>query len=230
MFVCIYNLTSAFTSHFLMYLRQMEQHRQRFSGEITNASAVVNTQLSKLRMLERKFSNMDDKFSVEISTLMKNGNNARAKALANELVNIRRIKNTTRNMNLTLEMLVIRFSTLKDFGMIMSTIEPTIDMIKSIQLDISAIVPAANGVLSEMSEVSSEVLNESTKIDGNYAIPTSVDSDALDILTEIESVMEQDAKTKLPEIPTEINETIIQSTDNIKMRRLLKESQVLVET
>lgn len=208
----------------------MEQHRQRFSGEITNASAVVNTQLSKLRMLERKFSNMDDKFSIEISNLMKNGNNARAKALANELVNIRRIKNTTRNMNLTLEMLVIRFSTLKDFGMIMNTIEPTIDMIKNIQLDISAIIPTANGVLSEMSEVSSEVLNESMKIDGNYAIQTSVDSDALDILTEVESVMEQDAKTKLPEIPAEINESIIRSTDNIKMGRLLKESQVLVET
>jgi division protein CdvB (Snf7/Vps24/ESCRT-III family) len=208
----------------------MEQHRQRFSGEITNASAVVNTQLSKLRMLERKFSNMDDKFSIEISNLMKNGNNVRAKALANELVNIRRIKNTTRNMNLTLEMLVIRFSTLKDFGMIMNTIEPTIDMIKNIQLDISAIVPTANGVLSEMSEVSSEVLNESMRIDGNYAIQTSVDSDALDILTEVESVMEQDAKTKLPEIPAEINESIIRSTDNIKMGRLLKESQVLVET
>lgn len=213
-----------------MYLRQMEQHRQRFSGEITNASAVVNTQLSKLTMLERKFSNMDDKFSNEISNLMKNGNNARAKALANELVNIRRIKNITRNMNLTLEMLVIRFSTLKDFGMIMDTIEPTVDMIKNIQLDISAIVPAANGVLSEMSEISSEVLNESTRIDGNYAIPTSVDSDALDILTEIESEMEQDAKTKLPEIPTEINEAITQSADKIKMRSLLKESQVLVET
>jgi division protein CdvB (Snf7/Vps24/ESCRT-III family) len=208
----------------------MEQHRQRFSGEITNASAVVNTQLSKLRMLERKFSNMDDKFSIEISNLMKNGNNARAKALANELVNIRRIKNTTRNMNLTLEMLVIRFSTLKDFGMIMNTIEPTIDMIKNIQLDISAIIPTANGVLSEMSEVSSEVLNESMRIDGNYAIQTSVDSDALDILTEVESVMEQDAKAKLPEIPAEINESIIRSTDNIKMGRLLKESQVLVET
>lgn len=208
----------------------MEQHRQRFSGEITNASAVVNTQLSKLRMLERKFSDMDDKFSIEISNLMKNGNNARAKALANELVNIRRIKNTTRNMNLTLEMLVIRFSTLKDFGMIMNTIEPTIDMIKNIQLDIAAIIPTANGVLSEMSEVSSEVLNESMRIDGNYAIQTSVDSDALDILTEVESVMEQDAKTKLPEIPAEINESIIRSTDNIKMGRLLKESQVLVET
>ena len=208
-----------------MYLRKMEQHRQRFSGEITNASAVVNTQLSKLTMLERKFSNMDDKFSLEISNLMKNGNNARAKALANELVNIRRIKNTTRNMNLTLEMLVIRFSTLKDFGMIMDTIEPTVDIIKNIQLDISAIVPAANGVLSEMSDISSVVLNESTKIDGNYAIPTTVDSDALDILTEIESVMEQDAKTKLPEIPAEINEAIIQSKDKMKIRSLLKESQ-----
>jgi division protein CdvB (Snf7/Vps24/ESCRT-III family) len=181
-------------------------------------------------MLERKFSNLDDKFSLEISNLMKNGNNARAKALANELVNIRRIKNITRNMNLTLEMLVIRFSTLKDFGMIMDTIEPTVDIIKNIQLEISGIVPAANGVLSEMSDISSVVLNESTKIDGNYAIPTTVDSDALDILTEIESVMEQDAKTKLPEIPAEINEAIIQSKDKMKIRNLLKESQVLVET
>lgn len=212
-----------------MYLRYMEQHRQRFSGEITNASAVVNTQLSKLTMLERKFSNMDSKFSAEISNLMKNGNNARAKALANELVNVRRIRNITRNMNLTLEMLVIRFSTLKDFGVIMDTLEPTVDMIKNIHLDISSIVPAASGVLSEMSEVSSEVLNESTRIDGNYAIPTCVDSDALDILTEIESAMEQDAKTKLPEIPTEINETIAQSVDNLKKKRLLKENQVLVE-
>jgi hypothetical protein len=91
-------------------------------------------------------------------------------------------------------------------------------------------VPAANGVLSEMSDISSVVLNESTKIDGNYAIPTTVDSDALDILTEIESVMEQDAKTKLPEIPAEINEAIIQSKDKMKIRNLLKESQVLVET
>jgi hypothetical protein len=74
------------------------------------------------------------------------------------------------------------------------------------------------------------VLNESTKIDGNYAIPTTVDSDALDILTEIESVMEQDAKTKLPEIPAEINEAIIQSKDKMKIRNLLKESQVLIET
>jgi division protein CdvB (Snf7/Vps24/ESCRT-III family) len=208
----------------------MEQHRQRFSGEITNASAVVNTQLSKLTMLERKFSSMDDKFSLEISNLMKNGNNSRAKALANELVNIRRIKNITRNMTLTLEMLVIRFSTLKDFGMIMDTIEPTVDIIKNIQLDISAIVPAANGVLSEMSDISSVVLNESTKIDGNYAIPTAVDSDAVDILSEIESVMEQDAKTKLPEIPAEISEATIQSKDKTKMTSLLRENRVLVET
>lgn len=208
----------------------MEQQRQRFSGEITNASAVVNTQLSKLTMLERKFSSMDDKLSIEISNLLKDGNNARAKALANELVNIRRMKNITRNMNLTLEMLVIRFTTLKDFGMIMDTIEPTVDMIKNIQREISAIVPAANGVLSEMSQVSSEVLNERAKIDGKYAIPTSIDSDALDILSEVESVMEQDAKMKLPEIPTEINEARIHSSDNIKTKGLLKESQVMVET
>lgn len=208
----------------------MEQHRQRVSMEITNASTVINKQLSKLRMLEEKFSRMDDKFTVEISKLVRSGNNSRAKTLVNELVNIRRVRNTTRNMSLTLEMLVIRLSTIKDFGMIMDTIEPTIDMIKGVQVDIAAIVPAANGALSEMSDVSSGVLNTNVNIEGWSAIPNSIDSDALDILAEVESAMEKDAKIKLPDVPSEIKESTVRSTDNSNLSKLLRESEVLVET
>jgi len=198
--------------------------------EITNASTVINNQLSKLRMLEEKLSRMDDKFSVEISNLVRSGNNSRAKTLVNELVNVRRVRNTTRNMSLTLEMLVIRLSTIKDFGMIMDTIEPTIDVIKGIQVDISAIVPAATGAISEMSEVSSGVLNTNLNIEGWSDIPNSIDSDALDILAEVETAMEKDAKIKLPDIPSEIKESTVRSTDNSNLSKLLRESEVLVET
>lgn len=208
----------------------MEQHRQRISMEITNASTVINNQLSKLRMLEEKFSRMDDKFSAEISNLVRSGNNSRAKTLVNELVNVRRVRNTTRNMSLTLEMLVIRLSTIKDFGVIMDTIEPTIDMIKGIQVDISAIVPAATGAISEMSEVSSGVLNTNLNIEGWSDIPNRIDSDALDILAEVETAMEKDAKIKLPDIPSEIKESTVRSTDNSNLSKLIRESEVLVET
>lgn len=208
----------------------MEQHRQRISMEITNASTVINNQLSKLRMLEEKFSRMDDKFSAEISNLVRSGNNSRAKTLVNELVNVRRVRNTTRNMSLTLEMLVIRLSTIKDFGVIMDTIEPTIDMIKGIQVDISAIVPAATGAISEMSEVSSGVLNTNLNIERWSDIPNRIDSDALDILAEVETAMEKDAKIKLPDIPSEIKESTVRSTDNPNRSKLLRESEVLVET
>jgi division protein CdvB (Snf7/Vps24/ESCRT-III family) len=208
----------------------MEQHRQRISMEITNASTVINNQLSKLRMLEEKFSRMDDKFSAEISNLVRSGNNSRAKTLVNELVNVRRVRNTTRNMSLTLEMLVIRLSTIKDFGVIMDTIEPTIDMIKGIQVDISAIVPAATGAISEMSEVSSGVLNTNLNIERWSDIPNRIDSDALDILAEVETAMEKDAKIKLPDIPSEIKESTVRSTDNSNLSKLIRESEVLVET
>jgi division protein CdvB (Snf7/Vps24/ESCRT-III family) len=198
--------------------------------EITNASTVINNQLSKLRMLEEKFSRMDDKFSAEISNLVRSGNNSRAKTLVNELVNVRRVRNTTRNMSLTLEMLVIRLSTIKDFGVIMDTIEPTIDMIKGIQVDISAIVPAATGAISEMSEVSSGVLNTNLNIERWSDIPNRIDSDALDILAEVETAMEKDAKIKLPDIPSEIKESTVRSTDNSNLSKLIRESEVLVET
>lgn len=177
--------------------------RQQFVSQITNATGVVYNQLTRLKMLDRKFGSTEAYYLEQITSNIKSGNNARAKILAMELTNVRRLRRTTQHTGLALEAVVIRFSTINEFALILDTIDPTIDMIKGIQSELSKAIPAASEALSEVSTVTSDVLiNANIKADARISTP--VDADALSILNEIEGVLESEAKAKLPEVPTGI--------------------------
>jgi division protein CdvB (Snf7/Vps24/ESCRT-III family) len=186
----------------------MDKHHQQhqFKDDIVNASVVVNNQLTKLKMLDKKFTAMDKNLRYQIAANIKSGNNERAKAIANELANIRHVQKTTQNTSLALEVLVIRFSTINEFTAILETINPTIEMIKGIQKDISTAVPNANEVLSEMTTMTSDLLiNSNIKSEPNTVmLSDTVDKEAISVLNEVEGLLEDETKAKLPEVPTTI--------------------------
>ena len=204
----------------------MDRQRLQFQNDIAGATSVVNNQLSRLRILDKKFAAMDKDFQHKITQSIKSGNNSRAKALANELSNIRRVRNSTQNVGLALEVVVIRFSTINEFAMVMETINPTIDLVKEIQRDISTVVPSANGMISEVNSIASDVLiNSSVKLDINK-IPTPIDTDAISILNEVEGMLEDEAKIRLPEIPESIKEI---KPSKVVEKTVLDEKRVMVE-
>lgn len=183
---------------------KMDRQRLQFQNDIAGATNTVNNQLSRLRMLDKKFAAMDKDFRCQIAMNIKAGNNSRAKALANELSNIRKVQRTTQNVSLALEVVVIRFSTVNEFAMVMDTINPTIELVKDIQKEISNVVPSANGVISEVNSITSDVLiNSSIKSDINK-VSAPIDTEAVSILNEVEGMLENEAKVKLPEIPTNV--------------------------
>jgi division protein CdvB (Snf7/Vps24/ESCRT-III family) len=203
----------------------MDRQRLQFQNDIAGATSVVNSQLSRLRILDKKFAAMDKDFQHKIAQSIKSGNNSRAKALANELSNIRRVRNSTQDVSLALEVVVIRFSTINEFAMVMETINPTIDLIKEIQRDISTVVPSANGMISEVNSITSDVLiNSNVKLDINK-ISTPIDTDAVSILNEVEEMLEDEAKIRLPEIPESIKE--IRPTNVAET--VLDEKRIMVE-
>lgn len=204
----------------------MDRQRQQFQNELAGATSIVNNQLSRLKMLDKKFAAMDKDFRYQIALNIKAGNNSRAKALANELSNIRRVQRTTQNVGLALEVVVIRFSTINEFAMVMETINPTIELVKDIQKEISNVVPSANGVISEVSSITSDVIiNSNVKIDMNK-VSSPIDSEAVSILNEVEGILEDEAKVRLPEIPAAI-ETVKVSGKTEKP--VLGEEKLLLE-
>src|SRR5919108_2035278 len=183
----------------------MDKHKQ-FMSDISTASTVVHNQLTRLNMLDKKFTLMDKDLRYKIAANIKVGYNATARALAIELSNIHRVQRTTQNMSLALEVVVIRFSTINEFAMVIDTINPTIEMIRDIQSDISKAVPTANHLLSEMTSMTSDILLNSNIKSEIGKVSTSMDSDALSILNEVEGILENEAKSRLPEVPTTIQE------------------------
>jgi len=177
--------------------------RQQFMSQITKATGVVYNQLGRLTMLEKKLASIEAYYFDQITSNIKSGNNSRAKMLATELSNLRRLRRSTQHTNIALEAIVIRFSTINEFAMILDTIDPTIDMIKGIQMELTKAIPAASVALSEVSTVTTDLLlNVNVKADARISTP--VDADALSILNEIEGMLENEAKAKLPEVPSNI--------------------------
>lgn len=197
--------------------------RQQFVSQITQATGVVYNQLTRLKLLDRKFASTEAYYLEQIASNIKSGNNARAKILAMELTNVRRLRRTTQHTGLALEAIVIRFSTINEFALILDTIDPTIDMIKGIQSELSKAIPAASQALSEVSTVTSDVL-VNANIRADARISTPMDADALSILNEIEGVLENEVKAKLPEVPTSV------STQEAKQEEPGEEQGVLIES
>ena len=208
----------------------MDKHyqQQQFKSEVLNASLVVNNQLTRLKMLDKKFTTLDKNLRYQIIANIKSGNNERAKAIANELANIRHVKRVTQNMSLAFEVVVIRFSSINEFASILETVNPTIEMIKDIQKDISRSVPAANEVLSEVTSMTSDILANSniTSNMDKTPISTPLDKEALSILNEVEGVLENEAKAKLPEVPTNVHRS---KANEETSKHLIENNKIMVE-
>jgi len=181
------------------------QHHTQFQNDLSNAAQVISNQITKLNKLSKKFGMMDTDFRKQIVQNIKMGNNVRAKALANELVNIHRIQHTTKNMVMSLEVVALRSTIIGEFAVIMDTINPTIDLIKDIEKDISMVIPTAHEVLNDVTNASSEILNYNVNPDLKITMP--IDEDALKILSEVELSVEEETRQKLPDIPATINVT-----------------------
>lgn len=198
------------------------QHHTQFQNDLSNAAQVISNQITKLNKLSKKFGMMDTDFRKQIVQNIKVGNNVRAKALANELVNIHRIQHTTRNMVMSLEVVALRSTIIGEFALIMDTINPTIDLIKDIEKDISMVIPTAQEVLNDVTKASSEILNYNVNPDLKITLP--IDEDALKILSEVEHSVEEETRQKLPDIPATINVT----KNRNEYESLLEENEVMI--
>jgi len=204
----------------------MEKYPQ-LKLKLDNANTVVNNQLAKLRMLDNRFTTLDTDLRNKVIVNIKNGDNLRAKALANELANIRKIKNTTQKLLLSLEVIVIRFSTISEFAEVLDTINPMIETIKEVKDDIRNTVPMATNIISEMSTLTSDVLIQSNTNLNFDPISVPVNSDAIEILNEVQNTMEEETKLKLPDIPNSISNKNKSSINNKEISK--ENSKVLLE-
>ena len=168
---------------------------------LSNGSKIVQSQLAKLRILDNKFSTRDKELTIKVALNLKNGGKDKAKVIAQELVHIRKIKDTIRKLSLALEIIAIRFSTISEFAHLLYILNPMIDIIKEVKTEISNTVPETKRICAEMSSLTSDVLIDTNIKTSSKPISFQVDSDALTILNDVQTLIEDQTRVRLPAVP-----------------------------
>ena len=180
-------------------------------NKIEFAQRKLQSQISKLEGINIKLQRKHDSIFEKIVNAQKTHNNGYAKAYANELAQVRKMKNMVSGAKLSMEQVQLRLSTVSELGDVVVTLSPAMSLIKGLSSSLSGIMPEANASMNDLSSILGDVLSGSAVNDaGIMDAGVSDDADTMAILEEAHSVIEGQTKVSIPEVPDSLKHDIVQ--------------------
>lgn len=170
----------------------------------------IETAVNKLHLQTSKLDTMITKINAKDATLFRRVVEATqkhdidaAKALSNELAQVRKISKTLNQAKLALEQVQMRLNTIHDLGDVMALLGPAIGQIKGLKPGLAQFLPGADGEIGNMQNVLNGVLMESLQGSSlNIEMNTSSGGDIDQIMMEASAVAEQKVNDRFPSIPS----------------------------
>ena len=180
-------------------------------NKIEFAQRKLQSQISKLEGINIKLQRKHDSIFEKIVNAQKTHNNGYAKAYANELAQVRKMKNMVSGAKLSMEQVQLRLSTVSELGDVVVTLSPAMSLIKGLSSSLSGIMPEANASMNDLSSILGDVLSGSAVNDaGIMDAGVSDNADTMAILEEAHSVIEGQTKVSIPEVPDSLKQDIVQ--------------------
>ena len=179
---------------------------------IEEAQRKLQFQISKLEGITEKLQKKHDGIFEKVVNAQKSHNNAYAQAYANELVQVRKMKNMIGGAKLSMEQIQLRLNTVSELGDVVVTLSPCMSIIKGLSPSLSGIMPEATSSMQDLSQILGDVMNGSS-MEGNDLMSignTNNNADTLAILEEAHSVIAGQTKSSIPDIPDTLKQGIVQ--------------------
>jgi division protein CdvB (Snf7/Vps24/ESCRT-III family) len=179
--------------------------------KIEIAQKKLQFQISKLEVITEKLQKKHDGIFEKVVNAQKSHNNAYAQAYANELVQIRKMKNMVNGAKLSMEQIQLRLNTVSELGDVVVTLSPCMSIIKGLSPSLSGIMPEASSSMQDLSQILGDVMVGSS-IEGGDLLSTGNinNADTLAILEEAHSVIAGQTKSSIPDVPESLKHEIIQ--------------------
>jgi division protein CdvB (Snf7/Vps24/ESCRT-III family) len=180
-------------------------------SKIELAQKKLQFQISKLEGITEKLQKKHDGIFEKVVNAQRSHNNAYAQAYANELVQIRKMKNMVSGAKLSMEQIQLRLNTVSELGDVVVTLSPCMSIIKGLSPSLNGIMPEANSSMQDLSQILGDVMSGSS-LEGSDLMSTGSinNSDTLAILEEAHSVIAGQAKSAIPDIPDSLKHEIVQ--------------------
>lgn len=170
----------------------------------------IETAVNKLHLQTSKLDTMIGKLNEKDAALFRRVVEATqrhdadaAKALSNELAEVRKISRTLNSAKMALEQVQMRLSTVHDLGDAMVALGPAMASIKGLKPGLAQFLPGADGEIGNMQNMLNGVLMESLQGSSpNIEMNLSSGADIDQIMMEASAVAEQKVNDKFPSIPS----------------------------
>ena len=171
-------------------------------NRIDTAQKKLQLQISRLGEIDTKLKSKHDAIFEKIVNAKKSNNETYAKVYANELAELRKMKNMVGNAKLSMEQVQLRLNTVSELGDVVVTLSPCMSLIKGLSTSLGDMMPSAAASMQDLSNMLGDIVTGSSVThDGSIGITEPQNSDALSILEEAQSIVEGNIRNNIPEPP-----------------------------
>lgn len=168
--------------------------------KISEISTKLRIQQEKLNRRSQAMSYRGRELFNMVVKAKQEGDTGRANILAGELAQLRKMLGAVMKSQLSLESVVLRLDTVKEFGEIRTVLGPARSAIMGVQGEISGVVPEVSRGLNEIQYTLDDLTVEVGAATGHVVEYGPADSEAAKILKEASEIAAQRMKTILPDI------------------------------
>ena len=171
-------------------------------NRIDTAQKKLQLQISRLGEIDTKLKNKHDAIFEKIVNAKKSNNETYAKVYANELAELRKMKNMVGNAKLSMEQVQLRLNTVSELGDVVVTLSPCMSLIKGLSTSLGDMMPSAAASMQDLSNMLGDIVTGSSLThDDSIGITETPNSDAMSILEEAQSIVEGNIRNNMPEPP-----------------------------
>ncbi len=184
-------------------------------NRLDTAQKKLQLQITRLSEIDGKLKTKHDAIFEKIVDSKKSNNETYAKVYANELAEIRKMKNMVSNAKLSMEQVQLRLNTVSELGDVVVTLSPCMSLIKGLSTSLGEIMPGAQASMQDLSNMLGDIVSGSSVThDGSIGITETTSTDALSILKEAESIVEGNIRSSMPEPPVTTIDSILAEKEN----------------
>ena len=171
-------------------------------NRIDTAQKKLQLQISRLGEIDTKLKSKHDAIFEKIVNAKKSNNETYAKVYANELAELRKMKNMVGNAKLSMEQVQLRLNTVSELGDVVVTLSPCMSLIKGLSTSLGDMMPSAAASMQDLSNMLGDIVTGSSLThDSSIEITETSNSDAKSILEEAQSIVEGNIRNNMPEPP-----------------------------
>jgi division protein CdvB (Snf7/Vps24/ESCRT-III family) len=185
-------------------LREAAQSQTPLKPRIEEAQKKLQIQIAKLEGMSSKMQDKDKMIFSRIVKAMQNHDGHYGKLLSGELSQIRKTIKMIDSAKAAFEQIQLRLNTMTELGDVVVTLSPAMNAIKGIQGGLSSMMPQADQSIGRISDLMGNIMTDSNQtptVTAGLDSSIKLDEEAIDILQEATSLVEENTRDRLPDLP-----------------------------